>query len=263
LIPSSKFSGLIFWLRKVRIALTPTSWLLKTRLSNGAVVFGRNQRGYGGRGIYVFRDALEPELEHLLQFLDPTDVLVDVGANTGIFTMKAGKYLAEGGGEVIALEPFPEMLAMLEHNVRANGLNNVRLRNVCAGDHTYAADFWRNFDRPHAFSLVKHDDRATSFSTLVVALDDLLAWEGIKRLNYLKIDAEGAEAQIIAGAEKTIHRHRPIILMEINLVDAKTQLPDYASFQVAPKCVNRLLIPNESPKKALAERLGWKCVNLT
>ena len=249
--------NLRIFMRKVRVALTPRNWFLKTKLSNGAVISGKNRSGYGGRGIYIFRDSLEAEFEHLLEFLTPGAVLVDVGANTGIYTIKSAKYLSESGGQVVALEPSPEMLATLQKNVEANGLNNVRLRNVCAGDRTHTAVFWRNFERPIAFSLVKFDEKATSMSVLVVSLDDLLSWEDISRLDYLKIDAEGAEQQIIFGAKKTIEKFRPIILIEINLVDAHISLPNYSTFQFPSTNINRLLIPNESPKIDIASKLGW------
>jgi len=244
-------------LRKIRVALTPRNCLLKTKLSNGAVVYGENRPGYGGRGIYIYRDALEPEFEHLLEFLTPGGVLVDVGANTGIYTIKSAKYLSANGGQVVALEPFPEMLAALHHNVQANGLDNVRLRNFCAGDRTHSAVFWRNYEKPNSFSLVQRDEKAASFSVLVVALDDLFAWEGIGRLDYLKIDAEGAEQQIISGAKSTIEKYRPIIQMEINFMDAQISLPNYSAFQFAPGSINRLLIPNESSKIDVPKKLGW------
>src|SRR5688572_4955420 len=120
--------SMTFFLRKVRVALTPRHWLLKSRLTNGAVVYGQNRAGFGGRGVYVFRDALEPEFEHLEKFLTPGGVFLDVGGNTGIYTMKAAKFLAASAGKVVVIEPLPEMLAMLAHNIRANGFNNVRVR---------------------------------------------------------------------------------------------------------------------------------------
>ena len=245
------------WLRKVRVALTPRNWLLRTRLTNGAVIYGQNRPGYGGRGIYIFRDALEPEFEHLERFLVPGGTFIDVGANTGIYTLKAGKYLSANGGTVIALEPFPEVLATLYHNVRANGFANVRLRNFCAGERTHATAFWMNFDRPHSFSISKRDEKAISFSTLVVALDELVEWEGLSRLDYLKIDVEGVEAQVLAGARKIISRFRPIIQVEVNINEVPMELPEYSVFQAGTAGVNRIFIPNESAKIDVPKTLGW------
>jgi FkbM family methyltransferase len=245
------------WLRKVRVALTPRNWLLKTRLANGAVVYGRNRVGYGGRGIYIYRDAIEPEFLHLEKFLNPAGILVDIGANTGIYTLKAAKYFSGKGGMVIAFEPFPDVLATLYHNIQANGFTNVRLRNFCVGERIYSTTFWMNFNRPNSFSIIKRDGRALGLSTLVVTLDDVFAWEGLARLDYLKIDVEGAEAQVLAGARKTISQYRPIIQLEVNIKDTSLNLPEYSTFQAEAASANKVYIPKESPKIDLPQKLGW------
>jgi FkbM family methyltransferase len=244
-------------MRKLRVALTPRNWLLRTELSNGALIYGKNRPGYGGRGIYIFRDALEPEFEHLEEFLSPSGVFVDVGANTGIYTLKAAKhYSVKGDGIVVALEPFPEVLATLNQNVQANGFTNVRLRNFCAGDRTRPAKFWMNFNKPNSFSLHQRDQNARCLSALIVSLDDLFSWEGLDRLDYLKIDAEGAETEVLAGGKNIINRYRPIILVEVNIKDVSLMPRDYSAFQ-APGSPNHVFIPNESPKIDVPQKLGW------
>ncbi|HUP73020.1 MAG TPA: hypothetical protein VM282_08225, partial [Acidimicrobiales bacterium] len=55
--------------RQVRVALTPRSRVLKARLANGTIVYGENRQGFGGRGVYIYGDAIEPEFEHLDKFL--------------------------------------------------------------------------------------------------------------------------------------------------------------------------------------------------
>lgn len=244
------------FLRKVRVALTPRNRLLKTRLSNGAIIYGKNRAGYGGRGIYIFRDAVEPEFEHLEKFLNSDGVFVDVGASTGIYTLKAAQHYRQNDGIVLAIEPFPDVLAVLFHNIQANGFTNVRLRNFCAAERTGAATLWTNFNKPNLFSLVKRDDSATPLSTLAVTLDDLFAWEELDRLDYLKIDVESAEALVLAGAQKIITQYRPIIQMEIIFAEAPFPLPDYAVFQ-APGSHNKVYIPLEHAKIHLPEQLNW------
>ena len=237
------------------MALTPRGLMLKTRLSNGAVVYGKNRPGFGGRGVYIFRDKLEPEHEHLEKFLFREGVFVDVGANTGIYTLKAAKHFAQRG-VVLAIEPFPDMLGTLYCSVRANGFTNVRLRNVCMGDKTGTSELWLNAGHPNAFSLFKRDTGATSLSTLMVALDDLFVWEKLDRLDYLKIDAEGAEAMVLAGGMKTIEKYRPIIQAEVAVAEVSFNLRNYASFRAA-NSPNRLFIPREHPKARVPESLGW------
>lgn len=245
-------------LRKIRVALTPRGSLLKTRLSNGAVVYGRNRAGHGGRGVYVFRDALEPELAHLESFLQPGGVFMDIGGNTGIYTMKAAQFFRNcGSGTVITYEPLPEMLAVLNRNAQLNSFDNIRLRGFCLGETTGTAEFWLNFNRPASSSLVGRDPSARRLSTLVFRLDEIFPLEKLDRLDYVKIDVEGAEAYVIAGAKATFTRFRPIIQMETDIANSALGLDDYTEWQAAGS-PNKVCIPAESPHIQTAKALGLK-----
>ncbi len=246
-------------LRMARVALTPRGMRIKTRFPDGLVVTGRNIEGYGGRGIYISREYIEPEFKFLDSFIHKDNVFVDVGANTGIYTLKAARAIGQGG-VVLSLEPFPEMLADLAHNVKLNGLVNVRLRGLCAAGRTAPDSFWTNFGKPNSFSLVKRDEYAPQFSVLKVKLDDLFAMEGLSRCDYIKIDAEGAEQEIIEGAHHIIESFRPIIQAEVIIADFQVQLDNYATFQATypdgRRSPNRLFIPKESSKIKIAQELG-------
>jgi FkbM family methyltransferase len=242
------------FLRKVRVALSPRNWLLQTRLDNGALVAGYNRSGWGGRGIYIFRDALEPELLSLKHFLKPGSVFIDIGANVGVFTVKAAKEVGESG-IVIAVEPFMESACQLSRNVNLNGFRNCRVRNFCAGKVTGQVKFYKNQNTPNRFSLIGQSG-ADSLSILCVSLNDICAWEGITRLDYLKIDAEGAEDLILEGGAEVIGRFRPIIQVEVNKRDSN--LPQgYSRFSV-PRGINNLFIPSERTDAIeTAKMLGW------
>lgn len=242
------------FLRKMRVALTPRSALLRTRLQNGALVEGYNRPGYGGRGIYIYKDALEPELLSLQCFLLPGHVFVDIGANVGVFTAKAAKEVGNNG-LVIAIEPFVESALRLSRNVQANGYANVRIRNFCIGRSTQHERLHLNHGRPNQFSLIS-DGESRSISVLSVSLDDLCRWEQLPRLDYLKIDAEGAEGAILSGGQEAIRRYRPIVQIEITKCIA-TPGNDYRRF-IAPGSMNNVFIPAENAKAAeTAKKLGW------
>ncbi len=51
-------------LRKIRVALTPRTAFLKTTLADSLVIYGRNRAGYGGRGIYVYRESIGSICHH-------------------------------------------------------------------------------------------------------------------------------------------------------------------------------------------------------
>lgn len=241
-------------LKKVRAALTPRSALLRTRLQNGAIVEGYNRAGYGGRGVYIFGDSLEPELCHLQRFLGAGHVFVDVGANVGVFTVKAAKEVGNEG-LVIAIEPFVETALRLSHNVQANGYRNVRIRNFCIGRDTGHGRLYLNKGKPNSFGLVPNG-LAESISVLSVSLDDLCRWESLERLDYLKIDAEGAEATVLEGAQETVSRFRPIVQVEVTICES-TLGSNYRRF-AAPGSMNHVFIPAEKAKAIeTATQLGW------
>jgi hypothetical protein len=81
--------------------------------------------------------------------------------------------------------------------------------------------------------------------------------EGLDRLDYVKIDVEGAEAQVLAGARETLKKYRPILQLEINQEEATLDLPDYSEWQW-PGGPNKVCIPDENPKNEVARQLGWQ-----
>jgi FkbM family methyltransferase len=241
-------------LRKVRIALTPRNWLLRTRLNNGVLVAGLNRPGWGGRGVYLFGDTLEPELAALRHFVKPGYVFVDIGANTGVFTLKAAKEVGDSG-LVIAVEPFLDVACQLSQNIHLNWFRNCRVRILCVGRATGQREFYMNGRKPNSFSLVR-ESGADSFSVLCVSLNDLCVWEGLTRLDYLKIDAEGAEEMILEGGAEAIVNFLPIIQVEVN--KQCSALPQgYRRFSV-PGSPNNLFIPSRRrDAMQMAKTHGW------
>lgn len=241
--------------RQARVVLTPRNRFLKARLANGAIVYGQNRPGFGGRAVYIYRDAMEPELEHLERFLDNAGVFIDIGANTGKYAIKAAKHYGDNG-TVFAIEPFIETLATLQRSVRANGFRNVRLCGFCLDDHKAVGTLWLNGEKPHDFSLLQMDAAAARLSTLTITLDELVAWEELDRVDYLKIDAVGFEEQVLRGAQKTINTYRPIVHLQASLMDVSADLVDYAAFQ-APRSKVKFYLPNEHNKIDIPTQLGW------
>jgi FkbM family methyltransferase len=224
-------------------------------LSNGAVVRGRNRPGYGGRGVYVYRDAIEPELEHLEALLGRTGVFIDVGANTGVYSLKAAKHLGDGG-LVLAVEPFPEVLDVLCQNVRLNRFSNVRVRSYCVAGKTAERTLWLNRGRPSFFSLTRRMGAAPGLAVQAVSLDQLVTRENLSGLDYLKIDAEGAEREIVVGGVRSIERYRPIIQAEDGAGILTGELPDYLAFR-AHGSPNVLYFPRGHERIVVPQRLGW------
>jgi FkbM family methyltransferase len=246
-------------IKKIRIALTPHFMDLKTTLSNGAIVLGKNRKGYGGRGVFIYGDAIEPELMHLDKFLEKDDLFIDIGASSGIYTVKAAKHVGNSG-LVISIEPFPEVFNTLYKNIIRNNFTNVRLRNLVVTDKTVEKTLWMNSNSPNTFSIVSKRENSEGMSILGVSLDDLVKWENINRVDYIKIDAEGAEEAILSGATEIINKFRPIVQLEIIVNNVEVTFDSYKIFK-APDSLNIILIPEENSKTKVAKELGWKQLN--
>lgn len=243
-------------LKIIRLLITPGRFYLKSKLSNGAVVYGRNKHGYGGRGVYLQKDSIEPELYYLDKLLDNSGVFIDIGANTGVYTLKSAKHY-NNNGIVVALEPFPEIFHDLCVSVSKNNFRNVRLRNFGAAEFTGTQNLWLNNNVPNTFSIKIRVPNSKGLSIFVVSIDDLVTWEKLERVDYIKIDAEGSEEEIIKGAKKTIDKYRPIIQAETFDKVISVSLSNYSVYR-APGSINILYVPNENSKKHIIEELKWQ-----
>jgi FkbM family methyltransferase len=157
----------------------------------------------------------------------PGDRCVDVGANIGVHTVRLAK-LAGPQGEVVAIEPDAELAQRARRNITINDLANTRV--VVAAATESACDSLRLY-RPSAgdtnkarASLLEHSYLTGEAATVPgVTLDGIC--DGPVRL--IKIDVEGYEMPVVAGAAATIARDHPAVIFEYapELLSSRSQSP--------------------------------------
>jgi len=154
-------------------------------------------------------------VELVLSQLRSGSILVDVGANVGVFTMPAGRRVGVDG-RVVAIEPSPTVFAYLAKNLALNGLSNVSLHCSAAFDREATAVPF--YEAPaHHFGMGSLAAQFGSAPTVVPArrLDSVLGEEGIERVDVLKVDVEGFEAAVFRGAERLLTGpHPPPVIFE-------------------------------------------------
>jgi FkbM family methyltransferase len=133
--------------------------------------------------------------------VSPGMIAVDVGANVGLHTLGLARRVGEAG-RVHALEPDPANFRLLAHAVKKAHLANARLHQVAASDAPgtltlYVSDANRGDHRTAPAAEARR-----SFSVSAVPLDDLLASE--PRVDFMKIDVQGAEVAVFRGFKKTL-----------------------------------------------------------
>lgn len=150
--------------------------------------------------------AREWEERFLERYLRLGDVLVDVGANIGLMTLKGSAIVGELG-KVAAFEPHPRVFAFLKGNIRLNGFSNIGTYHVALGTES---------GKSIGFSSSKYDDM-NQVSTLdvgievpVARLDDYAA-EIAGEVALLKVDVEGYEKFVFEGGREILGRTKCIL----------------------------------------------------
>ena len=152
------------------------------------------------------------DLAALLQGrLAPDAVVADIGAHIGVVTVLLAGLCPKG--HVYSFEPAPESHGHLTVNVAANGLDNVTARRSAVSDTDGEISLEYDADYPGGSHVGPGGSAVPS-----VRLDTWARDEGLDRLDLVKLDVEGVELAVLDGAAETLHRFRPIVVVECNPV---------------------------------------------
>ena len=170
---------------------------------------------------YVFGTYEPGVVQGLEELVQPGWTAVDVGANIGYFTLLMANRVGPQG-KVIAFEPLAENFRILKENIQLNDHRNVVAENLALMSRTGRIEL--RSATPGAITWVasvKIDQNSAveSQSVEAVTLDEYVQRKGIAKVDFLKIDVEGAEASVLEGATSVLDRDKPILLIEMHELD--------------------------------------------
>lgn len=162
------------------------------------------------------------------------NVFIDVGAASGEM-LNIARGAIGNNGQIFGFEPRNEAFDFLNQMFDRFGFSNISLFNSLVGDKDEVIDFFVDSDHPESSSVFREwrtgiTDNIECRSQQMVSLD---SWaEKIKpnRVDLLKIDVEGAEPQVIAGAISLILKTQPTILLEIRAINTEESMDKIFSF---------------------------------
>jgi FkbM family methyltransferase len=170
---------------------------------------------------------LESEMCGLSSVVPPGSVCIDVGSAAGLYTAVLA-CLAGPAGQVHSIEPLPFAHLMWARAVGVRRAANVRHHSLAlgmaAGSEQMSVPVGRYGLVTGRSFLVRRAggpdpnaefDGQVTVTVPVDTLDDLCAREAISRVDFMKIDVEGAELQVLEGGKGVIGTHRPVVLLEI------------------------------------------------
>jgi FkbM family methyltransferase len=174
-----------------------------------------NPSDYVGIMLYYTR-TFEPQCLNLLRkTLQKGDVVVDVGANIGIFSVECAAYVGTQG-RVVAIEPAPPNQTQLRHNLALNHLEHVTVIDGAAGEGEGSVRLMRPSGSNCGMFTVGDVSGEESYSVRLRTLDSILAELHIDCVDAIKLDIEGAELAALRGGTQTIVKSRPLVLIELD-----------------------------------------------
>jgi FkbM family methyltransferase len=182
---------------------------------HGMRILVRNpRRSLIGRSIY-FRGLWEPEATQFISLKIKSGMTVlDIGADIGYYTLLFAK-LVGSKGRVFSFEPIPKAKWYLDKNIEMNGLNNVRAFNFALFDKAGIACL----EDPFTQSKINPSKKTLSENDIQVEMKVFDEWklkEEIDQIDWVKLDVEGAELNVLRGMKSALQSYHPGILIEVH-----------------------------------------------
>ncbi len=154
--------------------------------------------------------------EQMHNHIKAGDIVLDIGANIGLHTILLAK-ITGNSGQVHAFEPIPSIYTQLEKSIEKNNIKNIRVEKFALGEKQEELDININLGCVASSSILDKDvsNMTTNIKIQVKALDSL----NLQKVDFIKLDVEGYEWNVIAGGMNTIKRYKPTIIFEYS--------PDY------------------------------------
>lgn len=160
------------------------------------------------------KDWFEDEIKFLRSYIKPGMKVLDIGANYGVYTLSIAK-LAGESGKIWAFEPTSTTAEYLKKSIRDNNFSNIELIQAGLSDRIGKAKL---FTSPNAELNSLHKESVggeNSESIMLLTLDHCKKKYGWVDIDFIKLDAEGEEKNILKKGKNTLSALSPLIMYEL------------------------------------------------
>lgn len=152
-----------------------------------------------GKSLMEYGEYMIQEVDLIKNLTNNKSYVIDIGANIGTHTIPLSSHVAK----VISFEPDPEIFEVLKKNCSESGQKNIALNNMAIGDGYRQVGTKFNFGKTTLTDTGKIH---------CASLDNI---RGFPDLDFIKIDVEGMELEVVSGAVNTINYYKPDMLIEM------------------------------------------------
>jgi FkbM family methyltransferase len=142
-------------------------------------------------------------------------IVLDIGANIGYFSLIAARKASRG--KVIAFEPLSSLRHEISQNILLNKLVNLEVEPYAIGNQTRSTTFFIADESNIGMSGLAPQENFSGATEQVslIRLDEWLSRHTLPAINFIKIDTEGAELEVLKGMKDLLQKNRPVILIEV------------------------------------------------
>ncbi len=166
------------------------------------------KNGFLDKQVYAYKKYEVHILEEIMKNVKSGATVLDIGANIGHHSLFMSRLVGDTG-KVIAFEPMAAMREQFEKSIALNGTTNITIEPLALGEKESVEKIYINQNIVASSSIVNTSKGDTEETIRVVTLDSLSLVP-----SFMKIDVEGYEYFALQGAEKTITKYHPTILLE-------------------------------------------------
>ncbi len=166
--------------------------------------------------VWLIQEYSKPKFE-----INDTDVIIDIGAHIGLFTLYASQYCKNG--IIFCFEPVEENYRVLLYNITQNNLTNVRPFKSAVSKSESTITIYRNKDEA-GHSMYGSD--STSIQVNSKSLKKIIDENSIDRCDLIKLDCEGAEYEIIESLPLEYFKKISKMIIEYHFADSNPKLID-------------------------------------
>jgi FkbM family methyltransferase len=185
--------------------------------------------------LYIITPGFESWVNNYLR-IKKGDVFIDVGSHIGKYTFKAADIIGNNG-LVIAIEPTPENYRHLVRGIKLNDFRNVITLNIAAWYEE--CDLKIYYGETAGLHTSKFNASLGFFIAKAKTIDNIIKKLNIKKVDWIKIDVEGASFEVLKGSIEVINRFKPKIIIEIlpenfEKISCLLGMNDYFMTQISP-----------------------------
>lgn len=190
--------------------------IVRTTLRHG-IVMDLDVHEYLQAHLYIFGSYELPTVRFIRHYLKPGMTVIDVGAQIGYLTLEMA--IAHGNDvSVYSFEPEPRNLNWLRNNLQMNAVDNVSIIDQAVSDADGFIKLYMSKDN-NAGTHSTISDAATVSTEYIeipcVRLDSFTSQRRLTNVGLIKVDVEGAELEVVRGAEQLLRTQRPALILEM------------------------------------------------